>query len=538
MDLNDLVRKTGPQLSTAVVAKLVQSGVAAATARQRVSRAVGLQKLKGLPFPRNARFVYLTEQYGSPAFWKALTNALLEHSVAYGNALAAIRARGNIMPAAHFRIACGSPLAQRKHLATDAVLNRLVATNLLDRFDVAGVGECVALSQRTGHEHEIGQMRARLVAEKILLDGAKDWMRKLGLVSFHQVATRQDEAPTRVGTFAWDVSGPSYIAPLRTWKEKRPKPGFVVCDLLLAEVATMEAVRPFVHKVTTLSHLPNVGRTLPIFLVERFDPQALRAVKEAGIVPATVETLFGELAARGLRQLINLLKDVMARFDPVVIDEIFRGLGAVEGAATNLRGALFQYMAAELARQSIPNVSIDMEQIFQLDATDDKPAVKAEVDVVALEGRRRVHFIECKGYQPGGTIPDEYVAKWLDKTIPTVRKHAQSRADWQSREQNFSFWTTGKLTKEARARIEEAASKTKKFAIDFLDKSGVEQLTNKLGDSALKRTLREHFLEHPLSRAERKRKRPSFKIPPSAPRTMRAIDVVDEPKGDDHDIPF
>lgn len=138
---NVLVR-IGPCVSTRLVEALVRDyGLKPATARQRLSRNRNIKRLACLPFPRNARFVYLRTHYGSPSFWDSLANALLADTISHGGAIAALMARGGMMPMAHFGIACGAPMAQKGHLSPTAILERLQQANLLQGIDVPGLGQ-------------------------------------------------------------------------------------------------------------------------------------------------------------------------------------------------------------------------------------------------------------------------------------------------------------------------------------------------------------------------------------------------------------
>ncbi|WP_124982003.1 hypothetical protein [Ralstonia solanacearum] len=220
MDLvEQTLRRIGPCISTQLVEALVKEhGLTPVAARQRVSRSRTVKRLAFLPFPRNARFVYLQSDYAAPEFWQALTGALLAHSVAHGGALAALMARGGLMPRVHFDIACGAPVAQRGHLSPASILDRLERANLVQSVEIGGVGTCVQLShQVVAESHEVAKMRARLQTEQVLLLAIKAWARNLGMVSYDKVALRDEDSngkQPKVGTFAWDLTAPSYLAPM------------------------------------------------------------------------------------------------------------------------------------------------------------------------------------------------------------------------------------------------------------------------------------------------------------------------------------
>ena len=101
--IEKLLKESGPCLSTELAGRLIeQYGLTPEAARKRISRQpASVRRLAYLKFPRNARFVYLQDQYGSPWFWDARVKALLETSPAYGGAIAALRQRGSRMRKTH-----------------------------------------------------------------------------------------------------------------------------------------------------------------------------------------------------------------------------------------------------------------------------------------------------------------------------------------------------------------------------------------------------------------------------------------------------
>jgi hypothetical protein len=500
---------SGPCLSTDLAAALVQEhGLSPAAARQRISRHQGIKRLAYLTFPRNARFLYLQKDYASDYFWDALTRALLDNSVAQGGALAALIARQGIMPVSHFRIACGAPLAQKRHLSPDTILQRLKQANLVKEVDVPGLGICVSLAQQYApSDYEIARMRARLITEDVLLKAIKMWARNLGLVSYNLVALRGDgpEAP-KVGTFGWDLTAPSYLSPMLEWKNSSAKPGFLACDVLMDRTVSDTDLRPFLNKCTTLRSLKRIGRCLHVFVADGYDEAAFKLAKSLGIVPATPKTLFGREVADGLTRLIEVLAHAAdMSLKPQDFDELFKRLGKIEGAAVNLRGALFEYIAAEMIRQTMP-ATVHMNRVFK-----DAGGQQAEVDIVAVVASGSVYFIECKGYQPGSTVPDDMVKTWLEERVPFVRGWAIQHPDWRDMELHFEFWTTGKLSIQAKALIDAAKQKIKptKYIVDVRDREALTQQVKAIRDPHLKRTLQQHFLKHPLNTADLGSKHPA-----------------------------
>lgn len=501
--VEQLLKEGGPCLSTELARLLVdQHNLSPEAARQRISRQVApVKRLAYLKFPRNARFMYLQDQYGSPWFWDGLEKALRENSPAYGGAIAALRQRGDLMPKSHFFIACGSPLAQQRHLSPQMILDRLTQAKLFEEFDVPGIGPCITRAQEAEfYSDMIPEMRARLVVEDIMLKAVRGWARSLGVISYDKAKIRDDDSSLpQVGTFAWDLSAPSYLGALIERSDQgKPSPGFFVCDILLDREITVAGIEPFLRKCQTLRNLKRIGRCLQLFIADRYSKEAFQLAKSQGIMPGTSETLFGKEVAASLRQLSEVLQQAAGLKDVKIFDKLFNNLSRIEGAATNLRGALFEFWAAEAVRQTF-SAHIRMNRIF-IDGAD-----KAEVDVQASVASRQIRFYECKGYQPGGLIPDDEVDRWLDKRIPLVYKQAREASEWTGKDFHFEFWTTGRLSEASITRIKKAQAniRTGRYTLDFYDSERLMAVARDTKDKVLIDALRQHFLNHPMAKIQR-----------------------------------
>ena len=455
-----VLKQIGPSSSSDVVAELVRrSGLKPATARQRVSRAGGeVRKLSGITLPRNARFLYLQNDYGSPRFWSSLAHALIEARSALGFAIAALRQQGGIIPARQFPIICGSPVRQKKHLSADLVLERLEAAGLVEQAAVPGVGYCVALKQESEfYGHRAPELQARLIAEGILLGALRDWLRKLGFTSYNVASTRTGDDLPRVGTFAWDLAGPSYLAPLiRSTRKGDIKPGFIVGDVILGPEITSAGSSAFIRKCTTLRALRNIGPCLQYLVADRFDREAFKALRASGIVATTPALLFGEEVAEALRDLISVLTEAAyTSLDVDKFEELFASLSRIEGAANQLRGTLFEFMVADIMRKAVPG-EISMNR--RLMAPDGK---SAEIDVLTVIPSHEITCIECKGYSPRSIIHDELFKRWLHHNVPTAYKHICNHPDWRNLNVRFEFWTTAPVSDEMHTLYEAAKAQIK-----------------------------------------------------------------------------
>jgi len=507
----DILKREGPMLSSDLSKLLEQRyGLNPTAARKRVERGCdGVNKLSQIVFPHRARFVYLEQSYGSQYFFHNLMAALKKTRSAYYLALRALELRDNVMPRAHFLIACGAPVAQKKHISAESLLERLIKAALVKEIDLPGgqisVMRC-DIEQVSDLPSMWGKMKSRLIAEKITLLAVKDWARNLGMVSYESVETREDEGRNtlpKVGTFNWDLAGPSYLHPMRTYSSTTLKPGFLVCDIALNGWISPDDIGAFLHKCTTLRSLPKVGKCLQIFVAEAYQAEAFALLKGEGVIPATTESLFGHDVASALKNLCNVLNDTAKLTEsPAALDKIFNDLSRIEGASYSLRGSLFEFAVAQISRSTFAGYDQEMNRIVK-----DPMGKQAEIDVLAVRKNHEVIFIECKGIHPASTLDDAEVIKWLDKRIPILRGAAKNHSDWTALTQRYELWTSGRFSETAIALVSARQEESSKLVIQLRDAEYVLAEAKASKEAGLLKTYEQHFVKHPMQEFEAEKRR-------------------------------
>jgi hypothetical protein len=357
--IETILKAEGPCLSNRICEALQKEGLTPAAARQRVSRVGGsVQRLPALTFPRGAKFLFLESQRGTRPYWEALIRDIKTASPAYAAAVAALLSHGGIVPLRHFPIVCGSPIRQSGQLSADAVLHRLESAHIIKEIEVEGIGTCLSLTENfILKPAQDAAFRARLLTESILLSAVKQWARKLGAASYDRITTRDDEGDVpRVGTFAWDLAGPSYLRPIVHHDQNgKPKPGFLVCDAVLGgEVLNEAAVAAFVRKCSLLGALKKLPPVWPVLVAQGYSREAFRLGRSHGIMMATPDLLFGRDVAEGLAKLLRTLSRAaaMAVQRPEVVDELFRSLGADRRGRRQLEGRTLRDACRSLCREA------------------------------------------------------------------------------------------------------------------------------------------------------------------------------------------
>lgn len=500
--LESILKKKGPCLSSDLVKILVEEDrVSNEAARKRVSRlGVNIHRLEGLPFPRNAKFIYLKKDFRSPFFWQALFAAFKETNSAYWFAISAIEEREGIIPYDHFLIACGSPIRQKKHLPPQTIVERLVRHEVFFVKEVEGIGKCIVL---TKYEDDLSylltKLKSRLIVEKIIILAVSNWVKNMGFVSYNLLKTRLDDQLPVVSTLAWDLAGQSYLYPLvesQRGSDNQIKSGFFACDILLNRKVSVDGVQPFLRKCQTLRGLTNVGKCVQMFVANDYHVDAFRNAKEAGVLPATIENLFGKDIAKGLKNLLRTLEEAAKSviLEPEKFSLLFDSLSRIEGIAGNLRGALFEYFSASVAQRIFPTRSIKLNQIFKLKTGD-----SAESDLVIELHNDEVIFIECKGHISSVTVDHKEVERWLHIRVPRIRKYALEHPEWCQRKLTFSLWTSGKFMEDSIKLLQKAQSSTSKYNIVFQDGEELLKIIREFNDKEMTNTFRKCFLEHPIN---------------------------------------
>lgn len=496
--LHFILKTHGPML-TSHLSILLQNlcNMTADSARKQISRRPQhIHTLAFLTFAKGARFIYLSDDYGTIKFWNALEKALDEGSKGYSLALKAVRCRDGIIPLAHFHISCGSPKRLSKHIGSETILNRMVQAKVLYLREVAGIGPCVTTSSDLSYiEDSITNLKARIITEKILLKSVESWAKNLAIGSFHKFHIRDEStANPSVGTFEWDMTSPSYLMGLTAQTENKITPGFFVCDVLMdGSTITEKAIEPFVHKLKTIKNLRKIGRLFPIFIAHRYTSDAFQKLREIGVIPATPAALFGEDVSEGLRTLLSTLRDIAGHsVHPEKFEMLFSNLSRLEGAVQTMRGAFFEYIVADLLRKTIPNAQLKMNTILNYEGKN-----SAEIDII-LESENHVSFIECKGLNPARVIPGELIKNWLVK-ISVIRKWALSNPMWNGKKLKFEFWSSSDAGKSASEIYAKAKESIVKYEIVMNDRKALAIYLESVHDKKLKNVFEQHFLDYRIT---------------------------------------
>ena len=135
--------KHGPMRSSRLAGALADTcGLSHDAAKKRVSRvSPPIRKFPIRLLPKNEAFLYHEDDRNSERFWDGLVRDLRESGSIYGLAIDGLMARGGLAQRASFNVVSGSPEAQKKQVPLSGVLDNLVSTGLVERFEVGEMGK-------------------------------------------------------------------------------------------------------------------------------------------------------------------------------------------------------------------------------------------------------------------------------------------------------------------------------------------------------------------------------------------------------------
>ncbi|WHI44622.1 hypothetical protein [Microbulbifer sp. VAAF005] len=496
-------------MSADLIEEIAKNGVKHATARKRIQRAVdqgSIKRLIGITFPKKVSFLYHENTYGTPEYWDALIQAIDDSSPAYSAALNSLRARGGIVLEKYFPIISGSPIRQQKQVASDDVLERLKAVNVIQTINYDGIGPCITFHQNCHiriNRISLEEFRGQIIAEQILISAVREWARKLNIVSYNAIECRdekEDHLPT-VGTFNWDITAPSYLRPfLRNGRDSSLKAGFFVCDIAVDAIMDMRSIQAFIRKTELTSVLKKLNPVLFCIVAKGFTKEAFQAAKSAGIIVCTIENLFGKNIAEGLSSLIDTLSRMasMAAKRPEIVDEIFQKIGHIEGAAKNIRGSLFELLVGHCVLKE-DHGSIDIGKIIN----DPALAKSYEIDIFRVLEHKQVWIYECKAYQPTVRIKKEEVERWYKDRVVPIARLLRQESRFRESKFYFEYWTCGGFEDEAEEYLKQLAERIKQYSIGYKDGEAVREYIKRVRPKSLLKSYDEHFYKHPLSKLER-----------------------------------
>lgn len=504
MDIVDYLKKHGACISSQLIEALEKSGCSRSTARKRISRSIQrgeIRRLAGISFPKQVSFLYHESSFNSHLFWDALIKSLDESNPTYSAAIHSLRSHGGIIKSEYFPIISGSPIRQSKQISWNAVLEKLKNIELVKELNYQDAGKYIIFNSGVNLPHlSLSEVKAKEIAEEILLSAVRDWARRLNIVSYDSVSWRKsNEELPKGGTFHWDICGPCFLKPFRQKKNGKMTAGFFVCDIAVDAVFDEKSIQAFLRKCRLTSYFKNMPPFLFCLVARGYTKDAFQQAKSEGILVCTTENLLGKEIANGLSTLLSTMTRLgeMAAHRPEVIHELFTKLGGIEGAANNIRGSLFELLVGHCVKK-LDDGSIDIGKTVR----DPELGKDYEIDVFRVKEHREVWIYECKAHQPVDLTTLEEVKYWCTKRVAPIYKILSHEPRFRESTFHFEYWTCGKFDEDARQYLEEMSRKTKRYSLGFKNGNSVRDYIKGIKPKSVLEMYDEHFFQHPTVKIE------------------------------------
>lgn len=169
-------------------------GLTPEAARKRLSRIRAPLRSFPIPLlPKREAFLYRQQDRNTERFWTNLHRDLRETESVIGAAVDGLAARGGIVIADEFAVISGAPVKQLKQVPTALVIKRLEDAGLVKATMYPELDEVIMLARPELGGVDVAGFKARRQGELVILDGVREWAKRLGVASYNTIAIRGDE---------------------------------------------------------------------------------------------------------------------------------------------------------------------------------------------------------------------------------------------------------------------------------------------------------------------------------------------------------
>ena len=254
----------------------------------------------------------------------------------------------------------------------------------------------------------------------------------------------------------------------------------------------------FIRKHDMASAPRNVAPILPMLVSDEFESEAFNLARSKGIVAATVENLFGKSTAKLLRELIELVTNTGTTISdkPNKLYQLLSSLTKIEGAANNLRGALFEFAIGYLVKE-IEGGGIEIGKKI----THYKTNQRFEIDVLLTRSNEgAILVIECKSKIPGSKVALTEVQKWYENRVPHIFEILNYFKVYKGSKFQFELWTNGAFHDQAWDWLEQQSKNCGGYSVDWKDGISLREYAKQGNSSTVRKILNEHYFHHPLAK--------------------------------------
>lgn len=482
--IESILKNNGPMLSGDLATILLKNGVATKdAARKQIQRAKSpVRKIRGF-FTDNQSFLYLEGQFQRDVFFQGLGNAFSASAKRCAAIISLIEYHYGFMSSEHAPAYSFSPVNKLiGHKLFKGVVQELQNLNVISYEE--GLYRLHA-DMMDNTVVNLTKYKAIETAKNFVLAQFTSWARSIGLVSYNTA-----QYYSEFSKFQWAFTSPSYIKSLTRYDNQKLIPAFVLADILIGKEATEQNVSFFIEKVLIVSAQRNSSRILPFLIVESVTPDALKKLKENGIVVAFVNKLFGIEYQQLLQSLINTITNagaILKKNPEAYLDLIQKINRLVDGKTNNLRGDLFELAVGYYHSRQCQSLDIGKRILFE--------GQPKEIDVLAIY-HDCIVVSECKGYKSLLTL--SVVEEWVTQKLPLLRDWILDQPPYEGKHIVFQLWSTGGFDVQALEYLQHISARTKKYRIEFFDQEQIKIKAKDTGSKKFSEILQQYYFGEDL----------------------------------------
>lgn len=475
-NLEDILKNKGPMMSSELanilgnILKITKN-----SASQKVVRDKSILKVKGF-FSSGQSFCYLEQHTKEIDFFERLMKSMFENGKKYWFCLNAIKSSGGLISQNYLECYTNYPILPLKsHIPFKKVMQKFVSDGIL----VFNDGYYFIAPKWNQSTLNSTQYQTIELIKEDIINNFNSLTKNIGLISYHT-----GEKFAEYGKFKWAFKG---VCPLSGLKENN-KFGYLLADILFGHPVYEKDVMFYLEKLKTIQSFKKSPRLLPFLIVDDVETNALKLLKENGIVVGFIRELFGNKYADTLKELVTVLNNAGAslKTDPNKYLDLISELKKYnQGLANNIRGALFEFVVGHMHSLE-NNCSLEIgREIFENGG-------KHEIDVFATNNQKII-FSECKATK--GKVTIQQVETWLSTKIPAFRQWASRQETWKNKELEFEYWSVNGFEVDAEKKLGQISSSASKIKISYFDGKSIRNKALALKNKKLKEAIDNFFLQ-------------------------------------------
>lgn len=295
--------------------------------------------------------------------------------------------------------------------------------------------------------------------DQLLMKSFADWCRSCLLMAWNSDSYRKHEFDAvDFNSCYWDLFGPTFFGPFASAeeqskqenKDKKKHQAFIVADVQTFREYSSNDAEGFLDRIKNVLCVWKNISLVPIVLAGGYSQQAFQTLKTKGVIPLTIDAVFGTKFSKFMQLYYELIKET---YGDISIEKLQESLGLSdvveidEALKSNIKGDLFELIIAMAYR------NLGYTTILKKLVTIKSELQTYEIDVFATRLEAECLIVECKGRKSDSI-----------EVIDELRRHFRDRCRAAADEAGLNvinaykvvkaiFITTGKLDSDAEVYV-------------------------------------------------------------------------------------